>query len=51
METSRELMDTRLVKLKDYMKTKTGRRMAEERTERLRIFRDWWDEEAEVDEL
>lgn len=28
------------------MKTEVGRRMARERTERLRVFRGWWEEEG-----
>lgn len=31
--------------LQDMMKTETGRELAKERTERLRIFRDWWESE------
>ncbi|KAF2097399.1 hypothetical protein NA57DRAFT_57989 [Rhizodiscina lignyota] len=31
--------------LEGMMKTETGRRLAKERTERLRIFRQWWKEE------
>jgi len=35
----------KLEKLESMMKTGTGRRLAKERTERLRVFRGWWDEE------
>ena len=35
----------KLENLQDMMKTETGRRLAEERTRRLREFRGWWDEE------
>lgn len=37
----------KLEKLESMMKTRTGREMAVERTERLRVFRGWWDEEVE----
>ena len=36
----------KLEKLESMMKTRTGREMAVERTERLRVFRGWWDEEV-----
>lgn len=37
----------KLEKLESMMKTRTGREMAVKRTERLRVFRGWWDEEVE----
>ena len=37
----------KLERLELMMKTRTGRAMAVERTERLRVFRGWWDEEVE----
>ena len=36
----------KLERLEWMMKTRTGRKMAVERTERLRVFRGWWDEEV-----
>ena len=36
----------KLERLELMMKTRTGREMAVERTERLRVFRGWWDEEV-----
>ncbi len=36
----------KLERLESMMKTMTGREMAVERTERLKIFRGWWDEEV-----
>lgn len=36
----------KLERLEGMMKTETGRRMARERTERLRMFRGWWEEEV-----
>ncbi|KZF20746.1 hypothetical protein L228DRAFT_178442 [Xylona heveae TC161] len=38
----------KLEKLEDMMKTRTGRRLARERTERLRVFRGWWEEEVSI---
>lgn len=35
----------KLERLQGMMKTETGRKMARARTERLRTFREWWDEE------
>lgn len=35
----------KLEKIEGMMKTETGRQLAKERTERLKIFRRWWDEE------
>ena len=35
----------KLAKLEGMMKTETGRRLARERTERLNVFRQWWDDE------
>ncbi|KAK0514020.1 hypothetical protein JMJ35_003742 [Cladonia borealis] len=37
----------KLERLKLMMKTRTGKAMAVERTERLRVFRAWWDEEVD----
>lgn len=37
--------DDKLEKLESMMKTSPGRRMARERTERLKVFRGWWEEE------
>ncbi|KAL1846212.1 hypothetical protein Plec18167_002320 [Paecilomyces lecythidis] len=36
----------KLEKLEGMMKTETGKKMARVRTERLRIFRTWWEEET-----
>ncbi|MCJ1367657.1 hypothetical protein MMC16_006791 [Acarospora aff. strigata] len=43
----------KLEKLEKMMKTDTGKKLAVERTERLRVFRGWWEEECAVvgDEL
>ncbi|CAK7240037.1 MAG: hypothetical protein STHCBS139747_001472 [Sporothrix thermara] len=38
--------DVKLVLVKDHMKTTEGRRLAVERTERLRMFQAWWRDEA-----
>ncbi|KAG4410957.1 hypothetical protein IFR04_015904 [Cadophora malorum] len=37
--------DDKLVKLESMMKTAPGRRMARERTERLNMFKGWWEDE------
>jgi uncharacterized protein len=39
---------TKLLKIQERMKTESGRVLAEERTERLRMFLGWWDEETGV---
>ncbi|MCJ1382035.1 hypothetical protein MMC17_005147 [Xylographa soralifera] len=46
MQAARELIDRRLLPVKNAMKTLEGRKIAEERTNRLLAFRDWWDEET-----
>ena len=38
-----------MLKLRDHMKTETGRRLAVERTERMLLFCRWWDEEMGLD--
>ena len=40
-------IDEKLLKLQDMMKTREGRRLAKIRTEKLRIFKGWWEEEME----
>ncbi|TPX15679.1 uncharacterized protein E0L32_000013 [Thyridium curvatum] len=40
--------DDKLLRIEARMKTGEGRRMARERTERLRLFREWWAEESAV---
>jgi uncharacterized protein len=48
MDGSMEMMEMKLFELEGMMKTGPGREMAGEKTERLRIFRGWWDEEVET---
>ncbi|KAJ5086121.1 hypothetical protein N7532_010892 [Penicillium argentinense] len=48
MNNSIEHFGEKLELLEGMMKTETGRKMAQERTERLRIFRGWWEEEMEL---
>lgn len=44
--------EDKLEKLEGMMKTGPGRRLAKERTERLRTFKGWWQEELnEADSL
>jgi uncharacterized protein len=38
----------KLERLEGMMKTEVGREMARERTERLKVFRGWWDEEVGI---
>lgn len=40
--------DYKLLHLVPLMKTQAGREIATERTERLRIFKEWWDEEYKM---
>jgi len=46
LQAARALIDNRLCLYKVRMKTKTGREMAETKTKRLELFREWWDEEC-----
>ncbi|PWY79636.1 HD domain-containing protein [Aspergillus heteromorphus CBS 117.55] len=46
MQNVREHIDEKLEKLEGMMKTNTGRKMARKRTERLTMFKKWWDEET-----
>ncbi|PYH96128.1 HD domain-containing protein [Aspergillus ellipticus CBS 707.79] len=46
MQNVRAHIDEKLEKLEGMMKTSTGRKMARERTERLTMFKNWWDEET-----
>ena len=48
IDDSVEHFRDKLLKLEAMMKTDTGRRMAATRTQRLRDFLDWWEEEASV---
>jgi len=48
-QSAREVIENRMMTLKNHMKTETGRKLAEKTTERMRIFREWWDEETSLD--
>ena len=48
MAGSIEHFTEKLERLEGMMKTETGKRMAKERTRRLRQFRQWWEEEGRV---
>jgi len=50
MDESMQIMEKKLFKLEGMMKTGPGKRMAREKTERLRMFRQWWDEECRVEQ-
>lgn len=41
----------KLLKLEGMMKTEEGRKLAKERTERLLVFRRWWDEETAAEKI
>jgi uncharacterized protein len=46
MEETMRHFDEKLVLLEGMMKTDTGRRMAKERTDRLRLMQEWWEAET-----
>ncbi|CAK4029923.1 Hypothetical predicted protein [Lecanosticta acicola] len=48
LEGSIEHFTEKLEKLEGVMKTETGKRMARERTKRLKDFRQWWEDENEL---
>ncbi|KAL2351226.1 hypothetical protein BJ546DRAFT_347325 [Cryomyces antarcticus] len=48
MRRTIEHFTEKLERLEGMMKTQAGRRLARERTERLRVFRTWWEEEDVV---
>jgi HD superfamily phosphodiesterase len=48
MGNSIEHFGEKLEKLEGMMKTETGREMAKVRTERLRVFKGWWEEEMDI---
>lgn len=48
MAGSVQHFDEKLLKLEDLMKTEPGRRMAKERTYRLKTFREWWEKEVGI---
>jgi uncharacterized protein len=50
MNESIGIMEKKLFKLEAMMKTGPGKRMAREKTERLKMFRQWWDEECRVEQ-
>lgn len=48
MQGSVDHFTEKLEKLEGMMKTEAGKRLAEERTQRLKDFRQWWQEELEI---
>ncbi|KAK3627439.1 hypothetical protein LTR56_019240 [Elasticomyces elasticus] len=48
LEGSIEHFVEKLERVETMMKTETGRRMARERTQRLQMFRGWWEEEQRL---
>jgi uncharacterized protein len=51
MDESMSMSEKKLFKLQAMMKTAPGKRMAMEKTQRLQIFRAWWDEECGSEQL
>lgn len=47
MDNAIEHFGDKLEKLEGMMKTETGRKMARERTERISVFKGWWEEEMQ----
>lgn len=48
MQGSIDHFDDKLLKLESMMKTNTGKQLARERTERLKAFLEWWNDEAGI---
>lgn len=51
MGKSMEILDSKLLRLEGMMKTWPGRRLARERTKRLKTFKRWWDEEVKAGDV
>jgi uncharacterized protein len=51
MSDSVDHFEEKLLRIEGLMKTRTGKEMARERTERLRVFRGWWEEEVGLEGL
>ena len=49
MKESISITEKKLLKLEGMMKTPVGKEMAKQKTERLKEFREWWDEECLVE--
>jgi uncharacterized protein len=46
MDRTVKHFEERLERLEHLMKTEEGRRLARKRTERLMLFKEWWEEET-----
>jgi len=46
MDESMAMVEKKLLRLEGMMKTGPGKRLAMEKTEKLKMFRAWWDEEC-----
>ncbi|KAM7194799.1 hypothetical protein V8F20_007819 [Naviculisporaceae sp. PSN 640] len=46
LDESMQHFDDKLLKLEGMVKTRVGKELARERTERLRVFKEWWGEEV-----
>ncbi len=51
MDESMSMSEKKLFKLQGMMKTAPGKRMAMEKTERLKMFRAWWNEECRAEQV
>ncbi|KAE9380284.1 HD domain-containing protein [Stipitochalara longipes BDJ] len=51
MDESMAMLEKKLLRLQGMMKTGPGKRMAMEKTEKLKMFRAWWDEERRAEQL
>jgi uncharacterized protein len=48
MQSSVALISLKLLKVEGAMKTEPGRKMAKARTEQLKVFQDWWNEDMKM---
>lgn len=46
LDESMQHFDDKLLRLEGMIKTDVGRELARERTERLRVFKEWWGQEV-----
>ena len=46
MEETLRHLEEKILSIDDMIKTASGRRMARERCERLRVFKEWWGDET-----
>jgi len=51
MDESMAVLDKKLLRLQGMMKTGPGKRLAMEKTEKLRMFQKWWMDERRAEQL